>query len=446
MYKKNLIRGKCVDISSEGKGVIKTVYGVVFVDSLLLGEEAEVEITYAGKGVSYGEIKKLLTFSKDRITPKCPISTACGGCVFQNATYEYELRYKKHKVEEDLKRIGHLENIKVNDVIGMENPEHYRNKIQVPFGRQNKHVVYGFYKAKTHKIIPIKQCNIEDEKAGPILKTIASLMEDFHIDPYNEDFRTGIIRHVLIRTSLSAGEIMVVFVANSDTFPGRNNFIKKLVEKCPQISTIIYNVNKRDTNVILGESEKTLFGKGYITDEILGLKFNISSQSFFQVNPIQVQKLYKTALNFAKLSKNDVVLDAYAGVCTIGLLAAPHVKKVTSVEVVKSAVINGKNNAKLNGINNIEIIEADCTEFINKNLPYFDVLIMDPPRKGSTPEFLAAVKRIKPSRIVYISCEPSTLARDLNLLSDSYTIEEVQPVDMFPRSFHIETVVSLTKK
>ena len=446
MYKKNIIRGKCVDISSEGKGVIKTVYGVVFVDSLLLGEEAEVEITYAGKGVSYGEIKKLLTFSKDRITPKCPISTSCGGCVFQNATYDYELRYKKHKVEEDLRRIGHLENIKVNDVIGMKNPEHYRNKIQVPFGRENKHVVYGFYKAKTHKMIPIKQCNIEDEKAGPILETIARLMEDFHIDPYNEDFRTGIIRHVLIRTSLSTGEIMVVFVANSDTFPGRNNFIKELVKKCPQISTIIYNVNKRDTNVILGESEKTLFGKGFITDEILGLKFNISSQSFFQVNPIQVQKLYKTALNFAKLSKNDELLDAYAGVCTIGLLAAPHVKKVTSVEVVKSAVINGKNNAKLNDINNIEIIEADCTEFINKKLPHFDVLIMDPPRKGSTPEFLAAVKRIKPSRIVYVSCDPSTLARDLQILSDTYSITEVQPVDMFPRSFHIETVVSLSLK
>ena len=446
MYKKNIIRGKCVDISSEGKGVIKTVYGVVFVDSLLLGEEAEVEITYAGKGVSYGTIKKLLTFSNDRITPKCPISTACGGCVFQNATYDYELKYKKHKVEEDLKRIGHLENVKVNDVIGMDNPEHYRNKIQVPFGKENKHVIYGFYKSKTHRIIPLKQCNIEDEKAGPILEAIASLMESFHIEPYNEDFRTGIIRHVLIRTSKLTNEIMVVLIANVDTFSGRNNFVKELVKKCPQISTIVYNVNKRGTNVILGESEKTLFGKGYITDEILDLKFNISSQSFFQVNPIQVQKLYKIALNFAKLTENDELLDAYAGVCTIGLLAAKYVKKVTSVEVVKSAVINGKNNAKLNGINNIEIIEDDCTEFIIKKLPYFDVLIMDPPRKGSTPEFLSAVKRIKPSRIVYISCEPSTLARDLNLLSDLYNIDEVQPVDMFPRSFHIETVCSLSLK
>ena len=446
MYKKNIIKGKCVDISSEGKGVIKTVYGVVFVDSLLLGEEAQVEITYAGKGVSYGVIKKLLSFSPDRIAPKCPVSTACGGCVFQNATYEYELRYKKHKVEEALKRIGHLDNVEVKDVMGMDNPEHYRNKIQVPFGKENKHVIYGFYKSKTHKIIPIKQCNIEDKKAYQILENIAKLMEEFHIDPYNEDYRTGIIRHVLIRTSLSTNEVMVVLVCNVDTFPGRNNFIKELIKRSPEISTVVYNVNKRDTNVILGESDKTLYGKGYITDEILGLKFNISSQSFFQINPIQVQKLYGEALKYAKLNKNDTVLDAYAGVCTIGLLAAPHVKKVTSVELVKSAVLNGKNNAKLNKIDNIDIIEADCTEYINKELPRFDVVIMDPPRKGSTPEFLSAIKKIKPSRLVYISCEPSTLARDLEILSDTYDIEFVQPVDMFPRSFHIENIASMKLK
>lgn len=443
---KNIIKGKCVDISSEGKGVIKTVYGVIFVDALLLGEEAEIEVTYARKGVAYGKIVKLLSKSPDRIQPLCPVSTACGGCTFQNATYEYELRYKKHKVEEDLKRIGHLENIKVNDVVGMDEPEHYRNKIQVPFGRENKRVVYGFYKSNTHKIIPIKECNIEDVKAGPILQEIAHLMEEFHIDPYNEDYRTGIIRHVLIRTSMSTNEVMVVFVSNVETFPGRNNFIKELVNRRPEISTIIFNVNKRDTNVILGESEKVLYGKGYITDEILGLKFNISSKSFFQVNPIQVQKLYGEALRLANLKKSDTLLDAYAGVCTIGLLAAPHVKRVTSVEVVKSAVINGKNNAKLNSIENIDIIEDDCTLYINKKLPKFDVVIMDPPRKGSTPEFLNALLKIRPSRIVYISCEPSTLARDLEYLKKDYDIITIQPVDMFPRSFHVETIVALSLK
>ena len=271
-------------------------------------------------------------------------------------------------------------------------------------------------------------------------------MEEFHIEPYNEDYRTGIIRHVLIRTSLSTNEVMVVLVSNVETFPGRNNFIRELVNRCPEISTVIQNTNKRDTNVILGESDKVLYGKGYITDEILGLKFNISAQSFFQVNPIQVQKLYSKAIEFANLSKDDVLLDAYAGVCTIGLLCAPHVKKVTSVEVVKSAVINGKNNAKMNGVENIEIIEADCTEYLNKNHPKFDVVIMDPPRKGSTPEFLNAVMKIKPSRIVYVSCEPSTLARDLEILKEKYEIQVIQPVDMFPRSFHVETIAGLSLK
>lgn len=443
---KNIIRGKCVGLSSEGKGIIKTVYGVIFVDALLLNEEAEIEVTYAKKGIAYGKIVKLITISKDRIQPLCPVSTACGGCVFQNATYEYELRYKKQKVEDALKRIGHLENVEVNDVIGMENPSHYRNKIQVPFGRDNKHVIYGFYKSNTHKIIPIKECNIEDEKAPEILQNIALLMENFHISPYNEDTRTGLIRHVLIRTSKLTNEVMVVLVVNSDTFKGRNNFVKELVNRCPNISTVIQNVNKRDTNVILGEKEEVLYGKGFITDEILGLKFNISPQSFFQVNQIQVQKLYATAIKYADLDKNTTVLDAYAGVCTIGLLCAPYAKHVTSVEVVHSAVVNGKNNARINGVNNISIIEDDCTQYIQNNMPYFDVVIMDPPRKGSTPEFLNALLKIKPKKIVYVSCDPSTLARDLSILTKNYTIEIVQPVDMFPRSFHVETVVSLSAK
>lgn len=446
MNNKNIIKGKCVSISSEGKGVIKTVYGVIFVDALLLGEEAEIEVTYSRNGVSFGKIKKLLTMSPERIQPKCPVSTSCGGCTFQNATYKYELAYKKNKIEEDLKRIGHIENVKVNDVIGMENPEHYRNKIQVPFGQDRGRVIYGFYKTNTHKIIPIKECNIEDKNAGEILKNISMLMEQMKIMPYNEDTRQGIIRHVLIRTSKSTGEIMVVLVCNAETFSGRNNFVSELVKRCPNISTVICNVNKRDTNVILGESEKVLYGKGFIQDSILGLKFHISSKSFYQVNPIQVETLYSKAIELSELNNSDIILDAYAGVATIGLLVAPHVKHVDSVEVVKSAVINGRNNAKLNNISNISIIEADCTEFINKELPKYDVVIMDPPRKGSTPEFLSAILKIKPSRLIYISCDPSTLSRDLSTLVKEYEIKTVQPVDMFPRSFHVETIVSLKLK
>ncbi len=440
-----IIKGKCVDISSEGKGIIKTVYGVIFVDSLLLNEEAEIEITYSRAGVSYGKIRRLITKSNDRISPPCPISTACGGCTFQNASYEYELMYKKRKVSEAFRKIAHID-YPVNDVVGMDEPSHYRNKIQVPFARNGKNIVYGFYKANTHKIIPVKGCNIEDSRAEAILTTIAYLMSSMKIEPYNEDNRSGIIRHVLIRTSYHYDEVMVVIVSNIDSFPSRNNFVKELIKKHPDIKTVVQNINNRDTNVILGEKERILYGPGFIKDDILGLRFNISSKSFFQVNPIQTEKLYSYAINAANLNKNDVLLDAYSGVGTIGLICASKVKKVLSIEVVKEATLNAISNARNNHIDNIEFINADCTEYILNNLPKVDVVIMDPPRKGSTSEFLNAIIKIKPSRIVYISCEPSTLARDITYLVNDYDINLIQPVDMFPRSFHVETIVLLNLK
>lgn len=442
---KQIIRGVCVDISSEGLGIIKANWMTILVPNLLLGEEADVEIDYQRAGVFYAKIKKIYKLSKERINPLCPVSSACGGCTFQNVSYDYELAFKKKKVEDALKRIGHID-VKVNDCIGMEVPYYYRNKIQVPFGRDNKHIVYGFYKANTHRIIPIKKCYIEDELGAPILKDIASLMESMRIEPYNEDARKGIIRHVLIRTSKERREAMVVLVTNAKTFPSRNNFVKELTKAHPEIKTVVQNINMRDTNVILGEKEEVLFGSGYIQDSILGISFHISSKSFFQVNPIQVEKLYKTAIKFAKLTENDEVLDAYAGVATIGILCAKEAKHVTSVELVKEACKNAIENAKRNNIKNISIIEEDCTKFLLTNDKHFDVVMLDPPRKGSTPEFLNALIKNKPDRIVYISCEPSTLARDLAIFKEQYQIVEVQPVDMFSRSFHVETVVILRLK
>ena len=439
------IRSRCVDISSEGKGIVKANNMVILVDGLLLGEEAEIDVLYSRAGVYYGRVRKLFNLSKDRINPLCPVSTACGGCSFQNATYKYELAYKKKKVEDALKRIGHIDTV-VDDVVGMENPCEYRNKIQVPFGMENKKTVYGFYKANTHKIIPIKKCNIEDPLAGPILETIASLMDSMKIPPYNEDTRKGIIRHVLIRTSKVKRDVMVVLIVNSQTFPSRNNFVKALVNKHPEVVTVIQNINTRDTNVILGEKEEVLFGKGYIEDEILGVKFHISSKSFFQINPTQTEKLYSLAIEKANITKNDVVLDAYAGVATIGILCASKAKEVISVELVKEACINAKENAKRNNINNIKILNEDCTEYLINDDTKFDVVILDPPRKGSTEIFLNALMDKAPSRVVYISCEPSTLARDLAILKKKYDILSVTPVDMFSRSFHVETIVSLQLK
>lgn len=439
------IRSKCVDISSEGKGVVKANNMVIFVDGLLLNEEAEIDVMYSRAGIYYGRIKKLFKLSKDRIKPNCPVSTACGGCTFQNATYEYELAYKKKKVQEAMKRIAKID-VEVEDVVGMEDQHHYRNKIQVPFGMENKHVVYGFYKSNTHQIIPIKTCDIEDELAGPILETIASLMESMKIMPYHEDSRRGVIRHVLIRTSKENRTAMVVLVTNSKTFPSRNNFVKVLTKKHPEIVTVIQNINLRDTNVILGEKEEILYGKGYIEDSILGVKFHISPKSFFQVNPIQVEKLYSLAIEHANITKNDTVLDAYAGVATIGILCAKHAKHVTSVELVKEACINAKNNAIRNNIDNITIINQDCTEYLLNNKKHYDVVILDPPRKGSTEEFLRALMKNKPNKVVYISCEPSTLARDLSILKEQYNIDKVTPLDLFPRSFHVETICTMSLK
>lgn len=440
-----IITGKCVSLSSEGKGIIKIDKDIIFVDSLLLGEEADVEVLYKRSGVLYGKIKKLRSFSKERVEPLCKQATACGGCCFQNASYKYELEYKRNKVKEDLKRIGGID-VPVKEVIGMDDPYFYRNKVQVPFGKDRGHVIYGFYKTGTHRIIPFTRCYIESKESEEILKNVASLMEAYHIDPYDEDKRNGIIRHVLIRTSWATKEIMVVLVTNGDFFPSRGKFVGDLKKKCPQISTIIQNFNPRDTNVILGEKERTLYGKGYIEDAILNLKFKVSSKSFFQVNHAQTEKLYSKAIEYASLTKKDVVLDAYAGVCTIGLLCASKCKEVISVELEHSAVINGKNNAHSNNITNITIIEDDCTSFIQQYKPQVDVVIMDPPRKGSTPEFLNAMLTIKPKRIVYISCDPSTLSRDLKYLKNNYYINCVQPVDMFPKTYHVETIVGLSLK
>ena len=445
MSAKQIIRGICTDISSEGLGIVKANWMVIFVNGLLLGEEADIEIAYKRAGVFYGVIKKIYKLSKERIKPLCPVATACGGCTFQNVSYKYELDFKKKKVEDALRKIGHI-STPVNDVIGMNEPYYYRNKIQVPFGRDNKHVVYGFYKTNTHRIIPIKECYIEDKKAGPILQDVAYLMESMHIDPYNEDTRRGVIRHVLIRTSKTYDEVMVVLVTNALTFPSKGNFVKELTKKHPEIKTVVQNINLRDTNVILGEKEEVLFGKGFIKDTLLGIEFNVSSKSFFQVNPVQCEKLYDIAIKFADIKENDEVLDAYAGVATIGILCANKGGHVTSVELVKEAVINGRENAKRNNIHNIDILEADCTKFLLDNKRHFDIVILDPPRKGSTPEFLNALIKNKPNRIVYISCEPSTLARDLEILSSKYNVVEVQPVDMFPRSFHVETIVKLYRK
>jgi 23S rRNA (uracil1939-C5)-methyltransferase len=377
------------------------------------------------------------------------VCTACGGCQFQQLDYPSELEFKTKQVQEALTRIGHL-NVKINPTIGMDDPYYYRNKIQMPLGLdKKKRIISGFYKQRSHEIVPIEECVIEDKRSVKVLKVVKELMASFNIEPYDEDKRSGIIRHILIKTSKYSGEIMLVLVTNIENFPSKNNFVKAIIEHCPEISTIVQNVNTRDTNIILGDREKVLYGKGYISDTLCGIKFKISAKSFYQVNPVMTEILYRKAMELAKLKKSDVVLDAYSGVGTIGLIAAKDVKEVISVEIVKEACLDAISNARLNDYHNFKVMNRDASRYAQElavDKAKIDILFMDPPRKGSDEAFLSSVLLLKPERIIYVSCEPSTLARDLAYLSKEYIIQEVQPVDLFPRTYHVEIVVNLIHK
>ena len=446
MITKTIFNCTCVDISSEGKGVIKNGKDIIFCDGIFPGEKADVDMLYHRAGVYFGKVKKLYNLSKDRIQPRCKICTSCGGCQYQQLDYKAQLKYKTKRVKEAITRISKID-ADVLPCLGMDNPYNYRNKIQVPFNKdKNGKVKFGFYKENSHIIMPIKECAIEDRRAAPILWDIKLLLEEMNIPCYNEDSGKGILRYVLIRTSHHYEELMVVLVTTQMNFPGQRNFINELVARHPEITTIVENVNSRHTNVILGNQEKVLYGPGHIKDDILGLTFEISAASFFQVNPIQVEKLYASALNLIDFKKKETVLDAYSGVGTIGLIAAKNAGKVISVEINKSAHKNAIENAKRNNVNNIEFICADAGEYISKSDEDIDILIMDPPRSGSDETFLSTVinKRIK--KIIYISCNPETLARDIQYLSKYYQVNYVKPVDMFPMTAHVETVVSLRLK
>ena len=335
-------------------------------------------------------------------------------------------------------------------IIGAEDPYCYRNKVHAVFSRRrNGEIVSGIYQEGTHKVVPVETCQIEDQKADAIIGTIRGLLKSFKIKVYDEDTDYGLLRHVLIRTGAKTGQIMVVLVTRSPIFPSKNNFVKALRALHPEISTVVLNVNERKTSMVLGARNITLYGKGYIEDELCGCRFRISPTSFYQINPAQTEKLYKTAMMLARLNKRNVVVDAYCGIGTIGMVAAKTVKEVIGVELNGEAVRDAKVNAHLNNMNNIRFVEGDAGVFLEgmaDREETVDVVFMDPPRSGSSEAFLQSLLVIRPKKIVYISCEPQTQARDLQALKKDYKIEAIQPVDMFPMTEKIETVVLLTRK
>lgn len=376
----------------------------------------------------------------------CPYAKKCGGCQLQNMDYQRQLKFKQAKVVSMLGKFH-----RVNDIIGMKNPYNYRNKVQSAFGltRSGK-IVSGVYQSSERRIVNVDSCRTEDKKANEIVVAIRKMLPNFKIVPYNEFTSRGFLRHVLVKHSFSTNQIMVVLVGFSPIFPQKTRFAKALAEKFPEITTIVFNINDRKTNMLLGTREEVLFGKGYIEDNLCGLTFRISPKSFYQINAFQTEILYNKAIEYACLTGNEVVLDAYCGTGTIGLVASKNAKQVVGVELNKDAVKDAKINAKINNITNTQFVNADAGQFMTelaKESASVDVVFMDPPRAGSDKAFLNSVLSLSPQRIVYISCNPETQKRDLlTLTKGGYKVTKIQPVDMFPHTSHIECIALLEQR
>lgn len=377
---------------------------------------------------------------------RCPHSKKCGGCQLQNLDYKEQLAHKERTC---IRLLGKF--CRVEPIIGMENPYHYRNKVQAAFGTTRAgRIISGIYQSSTHNIVAVDSCMTEDEIADRIIVDIRRLLRDFKMTTYNEVTGRGFLRHVLVKRGFQTGEVMVVLVTGTPIFPARNNFTRALLKLHPEITTIIQNVNDRYTSMLLGQNEKTLYGPGYITDILCGLRFRISAKSFYQINPVQTEVLYGKAMEFAELTGKETVIDAYCGIGTIGMVAAKKAGQVLGVEVNRDAVRDARENAKLNRVKNIRFVCADAGDFMVDMAnagEHCDVLFIDPPRAGSDTAFLSCALTLAPRRIVYVSCNPETLARDLNFLTKrGYRAEKIQPVDMFPHTDHVETVCLLTRE
>ena len=381
--------------------------------------------------------------TKNRI---CPVSRKCGGCQLMNLSYPEQLKFKQAKV---VKLLGSFH--RVNEIIGMDNPFHYRNKVQAAFGRtRGGEIISGVYQSSTHNIVKTEKCLIEDKKADEIILTIRKLVKDFKLTVYDERKGNGFLRHVLVKRGFATNEIMVVLVTGTGVFPSKNNFIKALLNVHPEITTIVQNINNKFTSMVLGEKETVLYGKGYIEDVLCGCTFRISPKSFYQINPVQTEILYGKAIDFAGLSGKEKIIDAYCGIGTIGIVASKNAGEVIGCELNPDAIKDAKINAKINEIQNIKFVCADAGEFMlgmKEQGEKCDVLFMDPPRAGSDKRFLSCAVALSPEKIVYISCNPETQQRDLYyLIKNGYKVKKIQPVDMFPYTAHVETVVLLSQK
>lgn len=438
------VKVKCIGMDEDGKGIVKIKGREIHIPYLLDGETAIVEVSqnrgFMGAGVIRIEEK-----SKNRVKPGCEHFNQCGGCQLQHLSYQAQAEFKQKNIEKLMSKYH-----KVNNILTMEEPYYYRNKVHSTFAsdRAGK-LVSGIYEEHTHRVIPIKQCIVQDRHADEIIASIIEIMQAHKIKPYDEDTGNGFLRHILVKTGFASKQVMVVLIVSSQVFPGKNNFISTLLKKHPEITTIVMNINNRRTSVVLGDTERVLFGKGYIEDTLCGCVFQISPKSFYQVNPIQTEILYNTAIEMAKLNGNETVLDAYCGIGTISLIVSSKVKNVIGVELNKDAVKDAIKNAKRNSISNAYFYNDDAGNFmvdLAKEKQSIDVVFMDPPRSGSDEKFLSSLIRLSPKKVIYISCNPVTQERDLGfLVKNGYAVEEIQPVDMFPQTNHVETITLIKR-
>lgn len=438
-----------VDNGYQGEGIAKIDGMTVFIDNALKGETVKIKILKVLKSQCYGKIIEILEKSKARCNEDCTTYSKCGGCNLRHMNYQKTLDLKKEIVETDLKKVG-LSNVKVKKCIGMEEPYNYRNKLQYPVGISNDGPVMGVFAKRSHRIIPTENCFIQNKLTQSIAKDVFEFINRNNIPVYNEVDRSGEIRHIYLRIGIKTNEVMLVLVTNKRKITKEKELIEFITTKYPQIKTVVKNINTKFTNVILGNADEVLFGDGYIEDELLGVKFKISPISFYQVNPVQTEKLYSTAIEGANLTGKETIFDLYCGIGTIGICALGRAKYLYGIETVPQAIEDAKENAKINNIENAEFIvgnvEEELPKLIEKKAIKPDVVFVDPPRKGCDNVAIETLLKIKAKKIVYISCNPATLVRDLVKLKEMYEIKEIQPVDMFPFTSHVECVSVLTLK
>ncbi|WP_163539170.1 23S rRNA (uracil(1939)-C(5))-methyltransferase RlmD [Gracilibacillus sp. YIM 98692] len=449
--KNQMIELSFEDITHEGAGVGKINGYPLFVPYGLPGEKAQVKVIKVKKNFGFGKLIEVTDRSTDRVDPPCDVFYKCGGCQLQHMSYAMQLEMKQNQVKSALKKIGHIEEIPVHPTIGMDDPWRYRNKVQMPVGTKNGKLVTGFYRKRSHDIIEdMDHCIITDEVNDRMVDAVREIASRLGISAYDEKNHRGLLRHIMVRSGKETNETMIVLITRKEDIPQLHKLVDELTETYPHIKSIVQNINPEKTNVILGKKTKVLWGAEYIYDEIGGIRFAISAKSFYQVNPVQTKKLYDQALKYASITGSETVIDAYCGIGTISLFLAQKAKKVYGVEVVPEAVSDAKENAKLNHMDNAEFFVGQAEKVMNwwnaQGLRP-DVIVVDPPRKGCDEELLQAMIDMKPKRIVYVSCNPSTLARDLRILEDGgFETKEVQPVDMFPQTTHIESVAELVLK